>query len=1235
MDFFILKKQNFYDIIFLYLKNNSKAMVKKFFFLLAIFGGIFLCPKIVKAADFSVMINEVAWMSTSSTDPTSEWLELYNQASSSVDLTGWVLKATDDSPEISLDGLIAGQGFFLLERTDDDSVSGVLADQIYTGLLKNSGEVLELYDSQGNLVERLDCSSGWFAGDNETKRTMSRLSPGQSADWADSAETGGTPGAVNDFFIPPPNQPPTAEAGSDQSGLVNQEFFFDGGDSGDSDGEIVEYYWDFGDGGSAEGKNVSHYYADPGNFLVSLDVFDDDGACDNDQLVVVVSDDFGSASSSDSVLPSEIVINEFVSDAPADSREWLELYSQASSSVDLINWTIEDNIGLILNLTGEITPGSFLVFEIDSNKLNNSGDIIVLKNDQGEIIDQVSYGNYGETPEDNAPAVNDPNSVARKVDGQDSGNDGEDFAETITPTKGGPNEITVESPDELEEKPSGSSSGSAPEALPSFSPGDLVINEFVSDPTDDSTEWLELYNRTAKTIVLTNWTIEEGSETVTSLSGSFGPGEFALIEKPRGNLNNSGDLIILKDPSGQEIDRVVYGRWDDGELADNAPNPGDPNSAARKVDGGDSDNSYQDFSLTVSPTPGAANLISTPTEESADSSRFQASYSSEIIINEFFPNPAGSDQEGEFIELKNIGDQPVDVAGWKLGDNSQHRYTLKAGDSGGLIIAPGGFLTVSRRESGLALNNTGNEAVKLFWPNSVLTDEIGYSGQVLEDYSRARRQDGQWFWTKEITPGRENIIIQSNQPPAAVFSLSASRAEINQEIVFDASDSLDPEQGPLEYYWDFGDGAIGSQAVVSHRYSVPGSYRVVLTVIDDCQEEAVARQEIEVGLTGIEDYSAVQVFISEFLPNPEGPDTVGEFIELFNPNDFSVDLTGWRLDDCEGGSRPWKISGVILVPGGYAAVFRDESGLALNNDGDTVRLFNPQGDLVDRIDYSESFQGASYAFDDQAGWRWTARSTIGRKNIFQPLESNAGLSGFQKISLSEIREFEKGTKIKVVGTVAAVPGVLGDQIFYLVADDFPEDSVVCRAGIQVYSHQKDFPDLQAGDRLEVSGVISSNRGEARLKISAKESIRILGRGEEPTAQEKTIREIGEDCEGNLVKVSGEVVEIRGRSIYLDDDSAELRIYLKQSAEISELDIEEADRLAAVGIVSETKSGYRILPRRRADLVKSKIKGAMAVRRPSSEFEFTLTTKYLLGVIVFMAGIIGWLAQRLAKLKKVV
>jgi|SRR3989344_1398729 len=54
--------------------------------------------------------------------------------------------------------------------------------------------------------------------------------------------------------------------------------FFDGSDSYDYDGEIVEYEWDFGDGYGATGMKANHRYDAVGNFIACLEITDNEGA---------------------------------------------------------------------------------------------------------------------------------------------------------------------------------------------------------------------------------------------------------------------------------------------------------------------------------------------------------------------------------------------------------------------------------------------------------------------------------------------------------------------------------------------------------------------------------------------------------------------------------------------------------------------------------------------------------------------------------------------------------------------------------------------------------------------------------------------------------------------------------------------------------------------------------------------------------------------------------------------
>lgn len=102
-----------------------------------------------------VVINELAWMGTTNSSY-DEWVELHNTTASAIDLNGWSLDTQDGTPSISLSGIIPANGYFLLERTDDNSAPGIAADLIYTGSLENGGEYLELRDNSNNLIDEVD-----------------------------------------------------------------------------------------------------------------------------------------------------------------------------------------------------------------------------------------------------------------------------------------------------------------------------------------------------------------------------------------------------------------------------------------------------------------------------------------------------------------------------------------------------------------------------------------------------------------------------------------------------------------------------------------------------------------------------------------------------------------------------------------------------------------------------------------------------------------------------------------------------------------------------------------------------------------------------------------------------------------------------------------------------------------------------------------------------------------------
>jgi len=87
---------------------------------------------------------------------------------------------------------------------------------------------------------------------------------------------------------PPQNIPPTANAGGPYFGNVNEVITFDGSNSFDINGNIVNFSWDFGDGRSGIGKKTTHIYTTPKNYTVILSVVDNYGAVDTDIVIASI-----------------------------------------------------------------------------------------------------------------------------------------------------------------------------------------------------------------------------------------------------------------------------------------------------------------------------------------------------------------------------------------------------------------------------------------------------------------------------------------------------------------------------------------------------------------------------------------------------------------------------------------------------------------------------------------------------------------------------------------------------------------------------------------------------------------------------------------------------------------------------------------------------------------------------------------------------------------------------------
>jgi competence protein ComEC len=158
--------------------------------LLIIFAGLTIATSAVTPG---VLINEVE-VNPPGTDSGAEQVELYNPSANLIDVSGWSISSTAGrTATVTIDDgtIIAGKSYLVIGKD--------------TQWLDNSGEIVELADSSGVLVD----SAGPFDDDDNDAATWQR-SPDGSDDWVFDTSTLGSAniGTSTDTISPSPQPSP-------------------------------------------------------------------------------------------------------------------------------------------------------------------------------------------------------------------------------------------------------------------------------------------------------------------------------------------------------------------------------------------------------------------------------------------------------------------------------------------------------------------------------------------------------------------------------------------------------------------------------------------------------------------------------------------------------------------------------------------------------------------------------------------------------------------------------------------------------------------------------------------------------------------------------------------------------------------------------------------------------------------------------------------------------------------
>ena len=674
--------------------------------------------------------------------------------------------------------------------------------------------------------------------------------------------------------------------------------------------------------------------------------------------------------------------------------------------------------------------------------------------------------------------------------------------------------------------------------------------------------------------------------------------------------NNKSDFVLRDNPEPQNSSIVNNNdqkmedseSFEDSESEDNQNNdndeqdgstqarlPDEQENGANDTDANDTandNNNTQDGSTAFQDYGASDSSAQGDSSQEAGTGSSEIYISPKIVITEFLPNPEDSDRDNEFIEIYNNGDVEVDLSEWTLEDKIGRIKKFSIPDI--TKIKAGKYKAFYSDETKITLNNSGDGVVLRDDKNNII-DETSICDSVQEEQSSALDENGSWVLTLRPTPGRENIIKVEEKV------ISEKTNEKKDSESFEDSESKEQDYEIS----DNGNGNIQNGST---------------------QENGVNNKQ-ENGVNVSYDYSD-RIVVSEIYPNPFGRDNREgnyEWIELYNNSDEDVNLKGWQIDDIlKKGSKAHIIKEDKMIKARSFAVFENvQTKIMLNNSGDEVNVLWPDGEVVDSVRYEKANEGVSYNWTPNS-WMWSSEITPGKNNkagmikIEKELGKNDLERGFVRgventkdesseiedmeidyieTDIKDIEHFTKYSRVKVSGIVSTPPGIFADNIFYLSG-----------SGIQIYSYEAGILKIELGDEIEIIGRVSEVGGEKRILLDKSEDIKIISRDNLVEAQLTSTGNINESVEGYLIMAEGKVSQVKKDVFYLDDGSGEIKIYIKPHTEIEKPKIKIGDWMVITGQVSQTSTGYRILPRFQGDIKLSRVSGISIAKAASDTKE---------------------------------
>jgi hypothetical protein len=960
----------------------------------------------------SVVINEIQY-APSGGEP--EWVEIFNTTATEINLRSWKLSnrissskyaLTDSDAALSPRGLAVVTKDSVAFRSFHPSISGLFLTNpsLPTSLFRNDSDAVTLYDPRGSIIDSLYYRSSWGGGGGKSLERISPTGPStERSNWRTTLDpSGGSPGRVNTLTqkerdlaikslkaspaLPTVNEAVTLtlmveNVGTEPAFDYSVSFFED--TNNDSLGQPEELIVRLtstrvlqrGDSASYSTQTAKVSLGDH-RYLALVDYGADEETLNNEALILVSAG-----------LPVKtVVINEIMYGPSGGEPEWIELYNTSAAEVNLKNWRFSNRVtSSKYDLTASdvyLSPKGFAVITRDSLAFftfhpsilglflvnsdlpialfSNSGDAVVLFDARTNVMDSLFYaptwgGGGGRSLERIGPGASstDPSNWGASID------------------------------------PSGSSPGRA-NTLAKKS-HDLAIRRLTSFPQ---------IAYEGATITLKATILNAGTNPALDFVVSF------YEDVNADSTGQPSELVIRTNSTGplEPGDSIAF----------NAQTLGASAGMHRYLVSAD----YSSDEDTLNNKRLLILEVGLPT--------------SSVVINEIMYGPTGG--EPEWVELYNTTSVDVDLENWRLSNRTiATRYPLATKS---VILRPFSYAVVAKDASILnfhsmplallvlvpnlptALFSNAGDAVVLYDARGVTMDSLTYTpawgganGKSMERIAIDVSSTDSTNWatsvdTEASTPGRQNSVatlandlqivrVRAVEPlsvqegAALSVALLVTVQNIGKEpatgfsVKFYHDAERDSVLLPAELV-----GTVASEVSLERRDTtlvpltwtgVPSGLVRMAAVVDYGKDERLSNNFASIDFrVGSRPRALI---INEIMYAPLTGQA--EWIELYNPNSFPVDIAEWTLSDMRDATGKANVFSIAaswteIQAGGYAVFSSDSTilsqfpslqnlqeglrviilnrtSLSLNNDGDDVITRDLVGTVIDSVHYSPSW----------------------------------------------------------------------------------------------------------------------------------------------------------------------------------------------------------------------------------------------------------------------------------------